>query len=81
MPSGFPGAGTAPSVVNPVWVYESPLLRTILVSTGSTVTEACTDKLNQKLASSTPLGTLVGAVVVLVVVVAGAVDVPGMHWL
>ncbi len=24
-PSGFPGAGTAPGVVNPVWVYESPL--------------------------------------------------------
>lgn len=28
-----------------------------------------------------PLGTLVGAVVVLVVVVAGAVDAPGTHWL
>ena len=39
-------------------------------------------KLNQKFAFSIPLGTLVGAVVVDVVVVAGAlVAVPGRHWL
>ena len=36
-------------------------------------------KLNQKFALSTPLGTLVGAVEVVVVVVGTAV--PGRHWL
>lgn len=38
-------------------------------------------KLNQKFAFSIPLGTLVGAVVVVVVVAGAVVAVPGRHWL
>ena len=70
-------------VVNPVWVYESPLLCLCVMSGfGENDDEnAVAYKLNQKFALSIPLGTLVGAVEVEDVLVgAGALDaVPGMH--
>ena len=49
---------------------------------GDTDGNVLAHKLNQKFALSIPLGTLVGAVEVEVLVGAGALDaVPGMHWL